>query len=106
VAVSERFERGVSLTASILAHFTEEQAEVCLVIGADAGEFGVGTRHLFNCLQRLAIIEPHFGDNPEPQEPLSRILNEPEGIYRYIIRAEGVTDQPVDPSRKLEIIRF
>ena len=106
VVFSERFERGVSLAASILAHFTEEQAEISLSIGSDVGEFGIGTRHLFHCLQRLAVVEPLYTEKTEPHEHDLRILNEPDGIYRFVIRAEGVTDESFDPSQKLEIIRF
>ena len=57
---SERFESGVSLTASLLSHFTEQQAEVRFVIGNKAGEFGVGRRHLIECLKLLAVAEPSF----------------------------------------------
>jgi uncharacterized protein (DUF58 family) len=106
VAVSEKFERGVSLAASILAHFTEEQAEVCLVIGQEKGEFGIGTRHLYHCLQRLAVVEPRFTESVEPHEADLRILNELDGVYRFMVRADGIADQPSDPAQKLEIIRF
>lgn len=57
---SERFESGVSLTASLLSHFTEQQAEVRFVIGNKTGEFGVGRRHLIECLKLLAVAEPSF----------------------------------------------
>ena len=106
IVVSERFEKGVSLAASILAHFTEEQAEICLVAGNEAGEFGVGTRHLYHCLQRLAVIEPQYIDTSEPETLEERIFNEPDGVYRYVITADGLADGPFEPSQKLEIIRF
>jgi len=106
IALSERFEQGVSRAASILAHFTEEQAEICLVIGSEGGEFGMGTRHLYHCLQRLAVIEPQYIDTSEPETLEERILNEPDGVYRYVITADGLADGPFEPSQKLEIIRF
>jgi len=106
ISICEPFERGVSLTASILAHFTEEQAEICLVIGGNAGDFGIGTRHLYHCLQRLAVIEPNFNESAEPPEADLRILNELDGVYRFVIRADGIPDQPSDQAQKLEIIRF
>lgn len=56
--VSERFERAILLAASILSHFAEQQAEVKLVVGAEADEFGVGSRHLVESLKRLAVLEP------------------------------------------------
>jgi len=106
VAVSTRFERGVSLTASVLTHFTDEQAEICLIIGSDAGEFGVGSRHLYKCLQRLAVAEPQYSAETEPTPANERILNEPDGVYRFVISAEGITERPFEPSQKLEFIRF
>jgi len=106
ITVSDRFERGVSLAASILAHFTEEQAEIRLVIGRKSGEFGIGTRHLYSCLQRLAVIEPDFSTSSEPLSANERILNEPDDVYRFVVIADGITERPSEPSQKLEIIRF
>jgi uncharacterized protein (DUF58 family) len=106
IGVSERFERGVSLAASILAHFTEEQAEICLVTGSDAGEFGIGTRHLYKCLQRLAIVEPQYLTKNEPETHDKRILTEPDGVYRFVVAAEGISEPVSEPSQQLKIIRF
>jgi len=71
-----------------------------------SGEFGVGTRHLYHCLQRLAVIEPQYIDTSEPETLEERIFNEPDGVYRYVITADGLADGPFEPSQKLEIIRF
>ncbi|MDT5063236.1 MAG: hypothetical protein QOH63_3695 [Acidobacteriota bacterium] len=56
--LGERFERGVTLTASLVAHFIDERAEVRLVIGEEGGRYGVGLEHLHNCLKRLALAVP------------------------------------------------
>jgi uncharacterized protein (DUF58 family) len=56
--LSERFERGVTLTASLVAHFIDERAEVRLVIGEERGRYGIGLEHLHNCLKRLALAMP------------------------------------------------
>lgn len=56
--VSQRFERVISVAASLLSHFGDQQAEIRLAIGANTGEFGVGSRHLIECLKRLAVLEP------------------------------------------------
>jgi uncharacterized protein (DUF58 family) len=106
VAVSQRFERGVSVVASILAHFTEEQAEICLIIGSEASEFGVGSRHLYNSLKRLATVEPRYSDFSEPERTDLRILNESDETYRFVITAEEAADKGFEPSQKLEIITF
>ena len=59
-ARSDRFERGVSIAATMLARFGEERAEIKLVIDGVDAEGGFGTRHLYNCLKRLAGIDANF----------------------------------------------
>jgi uncharacterized protein (DUF58 family) len=56
--LTERFECGVIRAASLIAHFIEERAEVRLVLGDEAGRYGVGQEHLYDCLRRLALVEP------------------------------------------------
>lgn len=56
--IETRFERGVTLAASLVAHFIEERAEVRLIIGGDEGEYGTGREHLYRCLRRLALAAP------------------------------------------------
>ncbi|HVG38693.1 MAG TPA: DUF58 domain-containing protein, partial [Pyrinomonadaceae bacterium] len=53
-----RFERGVTLAASLAAHFTDENAELKLTLGEEVGEFGSGADFLYGCLRRLALVEP------------------------------------------------
>jgi len=65
--LSERFERGVTLAASLVAHFIDERAEVRLVIGEEKGRYGVGLEHLHNCLKRLALSMPE--GKPADSEP-------------------------------------
>src|ERR1051325_5895565 len=55
---TERFERGVTLAASLVAHFVEERAEVRLVLGTEEGRYAVGREHLYDCLRRLALVTP------------------------------------------------
>jgi uncharacterized protein (DUF58 family) len=52
-----RFESGVTQTASLVQHFIDERAEVCLVLGMDRGRFGAGPEHLFASLRRLALVQ-------------------------------------------------
>lgn len=54
----ERFENGVKLTGSLVLHFLDERNEVRLVIDETVGEFGLGRGHLYDCLRRLAVVEP------------------------------------------------
>jgi uncharacterized protein (DUF58 family) len=69
-----RFERGVTVAASLVAHFLEERAEVRLTLGAEAGHYGAGREHLYASLRRLALVRPH-----EPTEPTpDATTNEPD----------------------------
>ncbi|MDQ1612357.1 MAG: hypothetical protein QOG00_2288 [Pyrinomonadaceae bacterium] len=54
-----RFERGVTVAASLVAHFLEERAEVRLTLGEEAGHYGAGREHLYASLRRLALVRPH-----------------------------------------------
>ena len=55
---SARFERGITVAASLVAHFIKEHAEVLLVVGQEQGRYGIGPEHLYNCLRRLALAAP------------------------------------------------
>jgi hypothetical protein len=57
-ALTERFEKGVVQTASLLKHFVDERADVRLVLGEEVGPFGSGIEHLYRCLRRLALVSP------------------------------------------------
>ena len=84
---SERFETAVTRTASLLSHFIEYQAEVRLVIGAEAGEFGVGSRHLVECLRRLSTLGPQFENElpPEVVETALRDLADSDDLSHYFV---------------------
>lgn len=53
-----RFERGVTLAASLVSHFIEERAEVRLTLGTETGGYGAGREHLYTSLRRLAFVAP------------------------------------------------
>ena len=53
-----RFERAVTLVASLVAHFIEERAEVSLTDGDEEARYGVGREHLYASLRRLALVAP------------------------------------------------
>jgi uncharacterized protein (DUF58 family) len=102
---SERFEQAVSLTAALLNGLAERQAELQLVLpGEDEREFGVGNRHLHNCLKRLAIVQPRFSDEIEAgvKSELAEILN--EAIDHHVIvfaAAEYYLEDQVSPNVKI-----
>lgn len=56
------FERGVTQSASLVQHFIDERAEVRLILGGEAGRYGVGKEHLYGCLKRLALVKPEYDE--------------------------------------------
>jgi uncharacterized protein (DUF58 family) len=56
--VRARFERAVTLAASLVAHFIDERAEVSLTDGDEELRYGVGREHLYASLRRLALVTP------------------------------------------------
>lgn len=75
-----RFERGVSLAASLAAHFLDERAELRLTIGEDTGRSGVGREHLYACLRRLALAAPRAD---------TANANGREDFYRSLVSARA-----------------
>ncbi len=105
--VSERFEKGVSQTASLLAHFTEAQSEIRLIIDEKVGEFGIGAIHLNECLKRLALVEPNFDEAAKlPFETLEDVLFERENSYTFFVSAEGRESLPNELINEAKIINF
>ena len=74
--LAARFERGVTIAASLVAHFITERAEVRLVLGSEQGRYGVGSEHLYNCLRRLALAAPDGGAQIEEAAYPSAIRNQ------------------------------
>jgi uncharacterized protein (DUF58 family) len=104
---SARFEKGVSLTASLLTHFAEEQGEIRLIIDEKAGEFGIGRNHLHQCLKRLALVEPNFDENAEfSAETLEEVFTERENSYTFFVTAESESKFPGELFYKAEIVNF
>jgi len=54
----EKFERAVTLTASLITHFIAEGAEVRLLVGAEDVGFGGTQSHAYKLLGRLARLSP------------------------------------------------
>jgi uncharacterized protein (DUF58 family) len=104
---SARFEKGVSVAASLLTHFTEEQSEIRLIIDEKAGEFGIGRQHLGECLKRLAVVEPNFDENKEfSAETFEEIFTERENSYIFLVTAESQSKFPSELFYKAEIVNF
>jgi len=75
VVDSERFEAGISHIAALIHYFTEEQAEIRLMIGNAEGEIGLGKAHLYGLLRKLAVADPVFSLAIDA-EPITRSIEE------------------------------
>ncbi len=105
--VSERFEKGVSQTASLLAHFTEEQGEIRFIINDEIGEFGIGKEHLYESLKRLATVEPNFDETADfSGETLEEIFTERENSYTFFVTAERDENLSSELLQRAKILRF
>ena len=105
--VSEKFENGVSQTASLLAHFAEEQAEIRLIIDENIGEFGMGRQHLNECLKRLALVEPKFDEAMELSgQTLEEIFTERENSYTFFVTAQQKENLSSELIQRAKIVNF
>ena len=93
---AERFERGVSLAASIVTQLFNERAEFRLVIGNE-GEFGVGRAHWMDSLARLASVAP----SPDGSD----VWASAEGSLSHTILVTA-EDAPETIGYPLKIVRF
>jgi uncharacterized protein (DUF58 family) len=104
--VSEKFENGVSQTASLLAHFAEEQAELRLIVDENIGEFGIGRQHLNECLKRLALVEPKFDAVDFSSATLEEIFTERENSYTFFVSAQQEENLPSELIQRARILNF
>lgn len=71
----EKFERGVTATASLVKHFIDERAEVRLILGTEAGGYGSGLEQLYDCLRRLALVVPLEAGSNHNEKFFARIAD-------------------------------
>ena len=107
---SRRFERGVSITASLLTYFTEEKGETRLMT-ANVGEteFGIGVAHLNENLRRLATVEPEYVADIEAEslyKKLAEILEERNNSHIFLITTIKETELPEEIEQRVKIIRY
>lgn len=108
-AEEQRFETGVSRTASLLSYFTEEQTEIRLVINQEIGEYGVGNEHFYNCLRRLSTVEPDLTGNranKEFEEHLAEITDEQDKSYVFLITSQRKNNFSSGILQRLIILSF
>jgi uncharacterized protein (DUF58 family) len=109
-ALSKRFEKGISLAASLLAYFNEEQTEIRLIIDNKVGDFGIGKTHLYDdCLKPLALIEPTvFDELPGEFSPevVEEILSARQNSYTFFITTLKEHRLPDEINRVAKVLRY
>lgn len=109
IVPSQRFEQGVTRAASFIAHFSDDQAEICLVIGDDIGEFGIGRRHLYDSLRRLAFTEAVFTAPDDKAEGLRAIADASElfeNSHGFLVTAAPSVRLPEEIVQNCHVIAF
>lgn len=93
---SERFEEGLGKAAGLLMHFSDEQAELRLVIDGESGEYGVGKSHLQACLRRLALAQPIVceGELVASVMDLQQLAEESERSHVLLLTAVDRAEAP------------
>lgn len=107
--LSERFDRGVSLAASLIAHFAEEQAEIRLFIDGDRSDFGIGSRHLHSLFKKLATVEARDaqGESSGPGfTDLEESLEDSENSHNFVLTACGGASVSPEVASKSKVIEF
>jgi len=105
--ISERFEKGVSQTTSLLAHFTEDQGEIRLIVDDEIGEFGIGREHLNKNLKRLALVEPNYDEAAEFSFDTSEeVLSDRENSYTFFVTGEREENLSEELRQKAKILHF
>jgi len=103
----KRFEKSVSSAAALLSYFSQEQAEIRLVIDGDEGEFGIGSRHLHDSMKRLSVVEPNFDETAKSVSKLHiELLDSEENSHNILISAFGESGLDGEIARKTRIITF
>lgn len=108
VIASPRFEHGASLAASLLSHFSAENAQIRLVIDGEDTDFNTGRAHLHEALRKLALVQPEFPDMPsgQPNLNLENILEDTDNSHCLLVTANDAASISPELLHKLKIIRF
>ncbi len=108
-ASSKRFEKGVAQTASLLSHYTEEKAEIRLMIANERGDFQTGIAHLYDNLKRLALVEPQFSDkitSAELSENLEQLLEDRNNSHIFLITTLKENNLPGEIRQRLKVLKY
>ena len=107
--MSARFENAVTNAAMLLTHFAEQQAEVRLVITNREGEFGVGNRHLVECLKQLAIVEPEITAVVDPsslESSIYKLVESEDQSHYFVLTPLAESELSPEIAQKVQILNY
>jgi uncharacterized protein (DUF58 family) len=107
--ISARFENAVTHAAMLLTHFAEQQAEVRLVITNRTGEFGVGNRHLVECLKQLAVVEPEITAVVAPsslESSVYKLIESDDQSHYFVLTPFAASEFSPEIAQKVQILNY
>lgn len=108
-AEEKRFEKAVSRTASLVSHFTDERAEIRLVIKDSESDFGIGKDHLNDCLRELAVIRPNFIESFSLDfldENFREVFEDIRDSHLFFVTAMKEKDLPADILQRAKVLNY
>ena len=106
VVASEQFESGAAVAASLLTRFSQDDAEIRLIMNGEASELAAGRTHLYETLKLLSLAEPSIAHSTELASNLERILNDSNDSHLFLVTANGTAGLPPEIVQRLKIIGF
>ncbi len=105
-----RFENGVSIAASILSIFANQNADTRLVIGHSIESYGSGVDHLNQAFEKLALVEAVFEEDKPGQDPYEIFpeLTTDEGFVNHIflVTTKHEKEIPSEIRRRVNLVRY
>ena len=105
----KRFEQAVSKAASILSHFSEERAEIRLVINNQESEFSAGKSSLNQCLKQLALVEQIYIEEFSDKfidENFGEVFNDKTDSHLFFITSMNQANVPKEISHRAKVINY
>lgn len=105
----KRFEKGVSKAASILSHFSRENAEVRLIVDNNTEDFSVGAENIHNPLRTLALIEPEYEREFSKEfldEEFGEVFNDNTDSHIFFVTATPKNELPKQVLRMAKVVTY
>lgn len=104
----EKFERAITLAASLLDYFINEGAEVRLVTDSDDSGFGIGQIHCYTMLRQLAQLALRIEEETTDGGTETTVLLAPEADdqFRVLITPTAQSPSPNQPLHSAHVITF